>query len=128
MHIVQPGHIRTTILSSRTPARRHALLWRIGDGIPGAAAALALEDVEKAEPVADFVGGAAALIVVCGGAAGDGVGEDVATVFFECGTGSRGAGRGGEVADAEKAAAEVGEEIDVQVDVCAFAEGCEGVW
>ena len=61
--------------------------------------------------MADLMRGRAAEIEVRGGAAGEGVSEDIAAVLVE---GGGTAGRvGGEVADAEEAAAEVGEEVDV---------------
>lgn len=124
MDTVQPRHTRTTILTSRTPTCRHLLLWRVTYRIPRTTATLPLKDVEEAEPVADLVRGATTLIVIGNGAAGDGICEDVAAVFLEDAAGFVGAGRGGEVANAEETPAEVGEKVDIQIGVIAFAEGC----
>lgn len=52
----------------------------------------------------------------------DGVSKNVAAILVE-GGGARGSGAGGEVADAEEASTEVGEEVDVQVGIGPFAEG-----
>ena len=70
--------------------------------------------------VTDFVGSGAAQIVIRRSAARDGLSEHVTSVLIV----GRAAGRrvGWEVADSEKAAAEVGEEVDVQVFVGALAE------
>lgn len=54
---IQPRHSGTTILSTRTPTRGHPLDRRIADRVARATAALPLEDVEEAEPVAHLVGG-----------------------------------------------------------------------
>lgn len=69
----------------------------------------------------DLVGGGAAKVEGHSGATGEGVSEDVATVLVE-GGGAR-VDVCGEIADAEEAAAQVGEEVDVQVGVVTLAEG-----
>ena len=123
MNIIQSSHIRATILTARTPTRRHLLYRRIRHRVPSASASLPLKNVEKTEPVAHFMGSRPAEVVVCGATPWNAVGEDVAAVFFEGGGGAGCASRGGEVADSEEAAAEVGEKIYVQVGVGAFTEG-----
>ena len=67
--------------------------------------------MKETEPMPDLVRRRAALVVVRYGAAGHAAGEDVAAVLVVGAT--AGGGVGWEVADAEEAAAEVGEEVDV---------------
>lgn len=113
MNTVQPRNGRAAILARGAPTGGNFLNGRIRDRVAGSGTRLALENVEKTEPMADLVRSGAAKVVVGGTTAWDGVGEHVAAIFQEGGAGSVSAGGGGEVADAEEAAAEVGEEVDV---------------
>lgn len=70
--------------------------------------------------MADLVRRGAALVVVRSGPARNRLSENVASIFVV--SLGAGGGVGGEVANAEQAAAEVGEEIDVQVLVGSLAE------
>lgn len=121
MDTIQPRRTRTAILARRTPTRRRLLQRRITHAIPAPTARLPLKHMEQAEPMPNLMRRAAPLIVVRRRPAGHGLREDVAAVLV-VGAAARGS-VGGEVADAEQAAAEVREEVDVQVGVGAFAEG-----
>ena len=111
MNIIQPRCIRATILTSRTPTGGNFLDRGVADRVARARAALSLKNMEKAKPMPDLVRRRAALVVVRHAAAGYAPGEDVAAVLVVSAT--AGGGVGGEVADPEEAAAEVGEEVDV---------------
>ena len=121
MNVIQPGHTRATILASRTPTRGNFLDRGIADRVARTRAALPLKNMKEAKPMPDLVRRRAALVVVRHAAAGHAAGEDVATVLVV--GAAAGGGVGGEVADAEEAAAEVGEEVDVEAAVGAFAQG-----
>lgn len=111
MDTVQPGLTGATVLTSRTPTRRGPLDRGIAHRVSRTGTALALKDMEEPEPVPDFVRRGAALVVVGYVPAGDGAGEHIASVLV-VGAAAWG-GVGGEIADAQKTAAEVGEEVDV---------------
>lgn len=111
MNVIQPRLIRATILTSWASTRGNLLDRGIADRIARPGAALPLEDMEETEPMTDLVRRRAALVVIRHAAAGHAAGEDVAAVLVvgAC----TGSGIGGEVADAEEAAAKIGEEVDV---------------
>lgn len=54
-----------SILANRASAGESSLRWGVADRVAGSSAALALEDVEEAEPVADFVSGSGTLVEGC---------------------------------------------------------------
>ena len=118
---VQPSIAGTTVLAGRTSRGSRALKRCIGDGISSAGARLALKDVEETEPMADLMGCRSTLVIVGGGASGYRLGEDIAAVLVEGGVPRRYVR--GEVANPEESAAEVGEEVDVQVGVSTFSKG-----
>lgn len=72
--------------------------------------------------MADFMRGSAPLIVIGGRSARHRVGEDIAAVLFEGGASFVGAVGRREVANAEEAAAKVGEKVDVQISVVTLAQ------
>lgn len=121
MNGIQTRHAGARVLVSGASAGAGRLSWRIVDAVTGAAAAAALENVQETEPVTDFVGGCSAEVEVGCGSTWDTLGEDVAAVDVE-GVAADGC-VGGEMADTEESAAEVGEEVYVQVLVGAFAQG-----
>lgn len=77
--------------------------------------------MEETEPMPDFMGSGTTLVERCSCSTGDGLRQDIASVLVV--GGATGGGVGWEVADAEEAAAEVGEIVDVEIFVGAFAEG-----
>ena len=120
MNIIQTGRIRATVLARRAPARWGALDRGIAHEVPVSGAGGPLEDMEETEPMSDLMGGGTTQVERCSGSAGDGLLQDIASVLLV--GGATGGGVGWEVADAEEAAAEVGEEVHVEVFVGAFAE------
>lgn len=98
MNIIQPGRKRATVLTRRTPARRRSLQWRITHAIAAPDAGAPLEDMEQSEPMANLMGRGTALIERGGGSTGDGLRQHVAAVLIV--GGAAGGGVGGEVADA----------------------------
>jgi len=123
VHVVVDG-VDTTAragVAAGGAARSSRRLGRsVVDAVAGGGAA-ALEGVVEVHPVTNLVGGGAAQVVGGGSTAGDGLAEDGATVENEVG-GAASVARGGEVAVAEEAAAQVAEEVDVQVGVGSLAE------
>ena len=77
--------------------------------------------MEQPEPVPNLVRRRPALVIIRHVAPRQAPRQHIAPVLLE-GRAPLG-GVGGEVADAEEAVAEVGEEVDVQVGVVAFAQG-----
>lgn len=121
MDTVQPRRTGAAILARRTSARRRLLQWRITHAIPAPTARLTLENMEQTEPMPDLMRRAATLVVIRCRPARHGLSEDIASVLVVGAT--AGGGVGGEIADAEETAAEVGEEVDVKVGVGTFAQG-----
>lgn len=124
IHIIRnriiPLAVRATVLPHRASERRHALNRRVKDIIPLSLAALVLENVEDAEPVPHLVDGSQAEVVVDGVAARQGAREvDAAVALDDCLVQCLLR----EVAVAQQAAAEVGEEVQVQRVVAALAQG-----
>ena len=138
---IHPWSARTAVFARRTPARRGALLWRVGDvvaGIGGRARPV-LEGVQQAEPVPHLVHGRLALTVAVHVAVRHAAGEDVAAVAAVVGRGEFDhlAGAAGPIGDVggqgtvaeqlgvggRRHGREVGLEVDVQRGVVALAEG-----
>lgn len=118
---IQPSRVRTTVLTGGASRGRCALKRSIGNGVSGARAGRALENMEETEPMADLMGCRATLVVIGGCTSGNRLGKDVAAVLFIGGAPWRCVCR--EVANPEEAATEVGQEVDVEVGVGALAQG-----
>lgn len=123
IHVVVDGVSAATaagITASGAARSSRRLSRSVVDGVARGRAAT-LERVVKVHPVTDLVGGGAAQVVGSGATAGHGLAEDGAAIDDEVGRAGGVAGRG-EVAVAEKTAAEVSKEVDVQVSVGALSE------
>ena len=120
MDVVQPCLIRAAVLASRASACGNLLDRSVAHGISSASAALALEDMEQTEPVADLMCCTTALVIIGYVTSGDAAGKDVAAVLVIRAAARRGVGR--EIANSQKAATEVGEKVDVKAGVGALAE------
>ena len=81
---------------------------------------LALKDVEKTEPMPNLVSCGPTQMIVCHIATGEGSRKNVAPVLVKGRTPLERRSR--EVANAEQATSEIGEEINVEVGVVAFAQ------
>ena len=81
LNVIQPAHVRATILTSRAPTRRSPLRRGIAHRVPSSSARRTLKDMEETEPVSNFMSRGAALIERCSGSTGDGLREDLAAVL-----------------------------------------------
>lgn len=83
MDRIQTGSARARVTTSWAPTGWGQLLRCVGDAVAGAGARAALEGVEETHPVADFVrGGLAEVVVRCGAAWRGGVQDGAAVVLF----------------------------------------------